>query len=307
MTSMSSPGPKLTYEFIDPEQQIGSDGFSFVERFLQTTGRTEIGWHYITDLAWIFGRVKHWPRTHRILDAGGGSGPLQFFLADLGFQVTNIDMVLSRPAPVDAKRYRMTCKRLKHFDETSYAAHLRQQWSSDVKSMTARVSRSVRFRLGRMRAHLRAAFQHSTSPGRVEWVTGNLSDLRDIPSGTFDAVVSLSALEHIPLEQLATALSELSRVSRPGASWAVTTSGTEQASAWLHEPSQGWCFSAADLEARFGATAAQAQDPAGVLQRYRDCAYLKDHLAGFYRRTDRSGMPWGVWEPRYIPVGLSRG
>ena len=104
----------LTFEFIDPEQQIRSDDFLFVERFLRDTGLTEIGWHYITDITWIYSKVKQWPRTYRVLDAGGGNGPLQFLLAELGFHVANIDMVLPEPDPVEVLRYRLTQRRLVH-------------------------------------------------------------------------------------------------------------------------------------------------------------------------------------------------
>jgi hypothetical protein len=101
-------------------------------------------------------------------------------------------------------------------------------------------------------------------------------------------------------------LSEISRVLTSGASWAVTTSGTDQAATWLHEPSQGWCYSEDDLESRFGAVRARDQSPVQVMEHYRKCGYLKEHLAGFYRRSARNGMPLGVWDPKYIPVGLSR-
>ena len=298
----------LTFEFIDPDPLIGSEDFRVVERFLEATGRTEIGWHYITDIAWIHSRVKHWPRTHRILDAGGGSGPLQFLLAELGFQVTNIDMLLPEPPAAYVARYGLTQRRLTHFKETDYAGYIRGGGGS--------VRGALRWLKRRARAVLKRALPDRSRPnaavrdpsvGTIEWVIGNVCDLRDIPDRTFDAIVSLSSLEHIPLEQLGTALSELSRVLKPDAGWAVTTSGTELDRTWLHDPSQGWCYSVTDLNDRFSAASARHQDPAAILERYRNCAYLKEHLASFYRRTDRCGMPWGIWDPKYIPVGLSRG
>jgi len=299
----------LTFEFIDPDEQIGSDDFHFVERFLEATGRTEIGWHYITDIAWIYSRVKSWPRTHRIVDAGGGSGPLQFLLAELGFQVTNIDMVLPEPAAAHVERYRLTQRRLSHFEETGYAGFLRRLAVPDAKSRLKQVYRAMRTRMRRLQRQRSCVDPGARDPsvGTIEWIVGNLCDLREIPDRTFDAVVSLSAIEHIPIEQLGTALGELARVSKPEAAWAVTTSGTEQAATWLHGPSQGWCYSVVDLRDRFGAVGARDQDPAEMLERYRRSAYLREHLADFYRRTERCGMPWGIWDPRYIPVGLSRG
>lgn len=298
----------LTFEYIDPDEILGSEVFRFVERFLASTRRTEIGWHYITDIAWIYSKVKRWPRGYRILDAGGGGGPLQFLLAELGFHVTNIDMVLPEPRPVYFKRYDLSRRQLSHFMETGYAGHIRRFSRPGGWPFLRRILRAPRA-LSYAPRHDRWRSDAGLSDvriGRIEWVAGNLCDLREIPAGTFDAVVSLSALEHIPTEHLETALTEISRVLVPHANWAVTTSGTDRAMTWLHEPSQGWCYSEADLVSRFGAVRARDQNPTLVLRHYRECAYLKDHLAVFYRRGENNGMPMGIWDPKYIPVGLSR-
>jgi hypothetical protein len=229
-------------------------------------------------------------------------------LAELGFQVTNIDMVLPESLPDHFERYRLTRRQLSHFTETSYAGHIRRVSRLSGWSLLKRVIRALRAmsyapRHDRWRSD---AGLRDVRIGRIEWIVGNLCDLREIPAGSFDAVVSLSALEHIPIENLGAALSEISRVLTSGAGWAVTTSGTDQAATWLHEPSQGWCYSEDDLESRFGAVRAREQNPVQVMERYRKCDYLKEHLASFYRRSARNGMPLGVWDPKYIPVGLSR-
>jgi ubiquinone/menaquinone biosynthesis C-methylase UbiE len=79
----------------------------------------------------------------------------------------------------------------------------------------------------------------------------------EVLDNTFDAVVSLSAMEHIPYESSQVALNEIKRVLKPFARWSVTTSGTEKAKTWFHEPSQGNCFSSTDLEKIFGAKPAR--------------------------------------------------
>jgi hypothetical protein len=33
---------------------------------------------------------------------------------------------------------------------------------------------------------------------------------------------------------------------------------------------------------------------------------LRDNLASFYGRSGENGMPWGVWDPRYQPVGVCK-
>ena len=116
----------LRYEFIDPEEQIESEDFKFVESFLRSTKRTQIGWHYITDLTWVYSRVKTWPRDIQILDAGGGRGPVQFLLAELGMNVTNIDLVLPEPKIAQQKRYRTTLKTLPSLVQTGYAEHIKK-------------------------------------------------------------------------------------------------------------------------------------------------------------------------------------
>jgi 2-polyprenyl-3-methyl-5-hydroxy-6-metoxy-1,4-benzoquinol methylase len=303
----------LTYEFIDPDKQIGSAHFIFVKSFLEHTKRTNIGWHYITDIAWIYSQVKDWPRDFKILDAGGGGGPVQFLLAEMGFHVTNIDMVLE-PSPAYVSRYQTKLETLPSFVPTSYQDLLVEQRSStftrkikDIFKHSAPYKFYKRNNYAIMHKRWRSSVNLDSTPlGSVQWRIGNLCDMPEIPSDHFDAVVSLSAWEHIPYDSLNLALTEISRVLKPDARWAVTTSGTEQPTTWWHEPSQSNCFAVVDLEKHFGATSNGTQNPAEILEKYRQCNYLKDNLAEFYKKSGKYGMPWGIWEPKYIPLGLSR-
>ncbi len=142
--------------------------------------------------------------------------------------------------------------------------------------------------------------------GKLRWITGNLCYLPEIEKNTYDAVVSLSALEHIPFDMLNLALNEIKRVLIPNARWAVTTSATEKDETWLHEPSQGYCFSIQDLIQFFGMADDDSTDPAQILEKYHNCEYLKRNLSKFYFKSDKNGMPLGKWNPKYIPVGIYR-
>ncbi|MEH1983304.1 MAG: methyltransferase domain-containing protein [Nostoc sp.] len=304
----------LTYEFIDPELQIASNDFSFVESFLKETGRTQIGWHYITDITWIYSRVKNWSRDLKILDAGGGNGPLQFLLAEMGFHVTNIDMALCEPPIAYSLRYQTKLKMLPSFEPTSYEEFLsggrRKSFKHPLKNLL-KANPIYKFWTHRKYAtshdKWRSLVHLSDTPlGSIQWCVGNLCQMPEIPSGNFDAVVSLSAWEHIPYELLDTALTEILRVLKSDARWAVTTSGTENLSTLWHEPSQSNCFSVTDIENLFGAETLNSQSPENILDKYRKCSYLKDNLAEFYKQSGKYGMPWGIWEPKYIPFGLSR-
>ena len=114
----------LQYEFINPDLQINSADFQFVESFFKMTDRTQIGWHYITDIMWIYSQIKEWPRDYKILDAGGGRGPVQFLMAELGFNVTNIDLNLNKPRFAYQKRYQCAYEVLPSFENTSYKTFL---------------------------------------------------------------------------------------------------------------------------------------------------------------------------------------
>jgi 2-polyprenyl-3-methyl-5-hydroxy-6-metoxy-1,4-benzoquinol methylase len=305
----------LSYEFIDPEQQISSEDFKDVESFLQLTGRTQLGWHYITDLCWIYSKVKQWPKGLKVLDAGGGVGPTQFLLAEMGFQVINIDLSLSEPPIAYKQRYQTDLEILPSFIPTSYSRFLSSS-NSDLKFILKKWIKSLPVykwcnslkysNLSTNSEKWREVVGLSEVPlGSITWYIGNLCEISEVASGSFDAVVSLSSLEHIPIDIFDEALEEINRILKPDALWALTTSGTEKSSTWFHEPSQGYCFSSSDFEERFGAKPLKVQKPSVILDKYKNCSYLKENLANFYKKSGQYGMPWGIWDPKYIPVGLS--
>jgi len=74
----------------------------------------------------------------------------------------------------------------------------------------------------------------------------------------------------------------------------------------FHEPSQSNCFFSADLEKIFGASQRVKQNPREMLQIYHNRSYLMENLAKFYFKSGKYGMPWGKWDPKYIPVGIFR-
>jgi 2-polyprenyl-3-methyl-5-hydroxy-6-metoxy-1,4-benzoquinol methylase len=304
----------LYYEFIDPSDQITSADFAEVESFLRDTGRTQIGWHYITDLTWLYRRARHWPNRLCILDAGGGgNGPLQFLLAELGHHVVNMDLHFPELPASYRRRYGTRLRHLPSHTSTDYVALLAP--NTRAERLKAMIKRTALYRTwrgwseGQQYAARHDAWRarHGLAHrdvGRIEWVRANLCAAPEMQSNSFDAVVSLSALEHVPLDLLPQALAEIRRLARPDAHWAVTTSGTEQERTWFHEPSRGHCFAEKDLQRLFGAHFKGGLDASTALQRYRECAYLRENLAEFYKRSGAYGMPWGIWDPKYIPVGL---
>ena len=299
----------LEFVFLDPEKIIASDDFSYIEKFLRKTNRRNIGWHYFTDIAWMFSKFKDWPRKWKILDAGGGRGPIQFLLAELGFNVTNIDLIHDSLNYTYSSRYKMSIRTLNSFSETSYLNHLDQY--RYISSLTSLIRNNFIFKGLKSKIF---TYRHDewrkknnlyNDPiGTIEIVKGNLCNMPDIADETFDAIVSLSALEHIPYNHLVNAVQEIKRVLKPNSKWAVTTSGTDKDKTWFHTPSNGSCFSTTDLVSVFEANQSFNQNPEEILLKYRNCNYLQDNLAKFYFKNGNNGMPWGKWDPKYIPVGI---
>ncbi|MDO9566765.1 MAG: class I SAM-dependent methyltransferase [Candidatus Desulfaltia sp.] len=236
-------------------------------------------------------------------------------MAELGFNVTNIDLNLNNPGVAYQKRYQCTYEVSPSFRNTSYKTFLdesnkakAQYLKTAIKNM---IKQSIPYKWWSAKRYIEKHEQWrrvnklaTTRTGHIKWLKGNLCNLPEVADNTFDAVVSLSAIEHIPSEDLKTAFKEIKRVVKPNACWAVTTSGTEKSETWFHEPSQGNCFSSNDIGDTFGAIPKGEQNPIEILQKYRNNSYLKENLAKFYFKSGRYGMPWGKWDPKYIPVGI---
>jgi 2-polyprenyl-3-methyl-5-hydroxy-6-metoxy-1,4-benzoquinol methylase len=303
---------RLRFRYLDPSALQATESFRFVHAFLVRTRRTQIGWHYVMDLAWLHSVVDAWPRQARILDAGGGRGPLQFLLAEMGFDVVNVDLHHEPPRPEEAERYAIEQVRLGEHGEQAYVRHLIAQQPSRTgaggRLREGALATAARRWLHRRRHERwrRSAGLANVRRGRITQVQADLTGMPHVATGSFEAVVSLSSLEHIPIGQLDAALAEIGRVVVPGGAIAITTSASASDQSWFHEPSKGWCFAAADLERRFDASDASTQSAATVLQNYRDNAFLRGNLASFYARSGDNGMPWGRWEPAYVPVAIWR-
>ena len=302
------------FEYLDPEKLVKTDDFKIIEAFLQLTRRTQIGWHYIIDLTWIYQQAKHWPAGTNVLDAGGGSGPVQYLLAEMGMNVINIDLFHPTESnlPFYGKRYALTFRHFESYKATDYVAHLKSvdksqsglTWLRKIIASSA-VTKKIRY-ITYFKKHdqwRQLAGLGNRSVGKITRIVGNLCNMPEIPTKSFDAVVSVSALEHIPIAILPSAIAEIKRVVLPNAFCAITTSATEKLT-WHHEPSKGLCFSDEDLNKYFGAAKFCDQTAVEVLENYKSSSYLKNHLANFYSLSGNNGMPWGKWDPQYIPVGI---
>ncbi len=257
----------------------------------------EFGWHYLLDLTWIIsllGPVK----GRRILDAGAGTGILQWYLAEQGAEVISVDRLSRARLPLRF-RSRYNVRGLRPGDLLPASRLLRDTFAETSKPP---------FRLKPQARDLAGLADLHRAKGRVVIYNQDLRDLSDLADASLDAVVAVSALEHNPPEELPVVVTELLRVLKPGG-MLLATLGAARDADWFHVPSQGWCYSDASLRRLFDlpADAPSNYDVYDTLfAALRGCVELRDNLASFYFRSGDNGMPWGRWDPQYQAVGVCK-
>jgi SAM-dependent methyltransferase len=257
----------------------------------------EFGWHYLLDLTWMLSHLGK-VNGRRILDAGAGVGILQWYLAEQGAEVLSVDRESRAHLPLRfRRRYRVEGLRVRDLAPAWQALHYQMVREKKPFRKLA-VSGWEVMQAGRTRI----------PEGRVVIYNQDLKNLADIPSYTMDAVVAVSSLEHNPPAELEEVIAELMRVLKPGGKL-LATLGAARNQDWFHKPSQGWCYSEASLRCFFDLPAsapANYDQYDELFNALRECAELRDNLAAFYTHSGNNGMPWGVWDPQYQPVGVCK-
>ncbi len=261
----------------------------------------QLGWHYDLDLAWIASQIED-PTGMRILDAGGGTGVLQWWLADHGAEIVSVDRLDRSDL---SGRYRLAYR-----VDGLRPEDLDPAWRGVWRRLT-QADKSIGYRLtGAMRAGLTGIFGPfiPKAAGHVILYRHSLKTMPDLEDDSFDAVVSVSALEHNDPSALPLVVDELMRILRPGGTLLATLSAARDDD-WYHEPSQGWCLTEATLLNAFSMSpdgAANFSEYDSLFADVRDSQVLRERLAPMFFESGESGMPWGVWDPKYQPVGVRR-
>jgi SAM-dependent methyltransferase len=253
----------------------------------------EFGWHYLLDLTWIIQNLGT-IRGKRLMDAGAGTGILQWYLAQGGAEVLSVDRSSRSELPL-------------HFRRRFYTKGLRQQ---DLVPTSQVIRARLRGQGGMavLERDLLSLPRTKSNSGSVIIYNQDLQNLADIPDGSVDAVGAVSALEHNPPETLPLVVAELTRVLKPGG-LLLATLGAARDQDWYHEPSRGWNYTDASLRRLFdisptvSSNYAQYDELFGAL---KACTELRSGLAAFYSRSGNNGMPWGKWDPQYQPVGVRK-
>lgn len=256
----------------------------------------ELGWHYLLDLSWAAGLLGPL-MPGRVLDAGAGVGLMQWWMAERGATVISVDKERHRGlTPEMWERFRVKGLRL--------GDRLDLHWRPYPPSANPLrwLVRGARAALWRRRIVGRLA---RPEHGQVVFYNADVARLDDMPDASVDAVVSISALEHNAPERLPQCLAELVRVLKPGAPLVATISAARDAD-WYHEPSSGWCYTEQRIRELFGLADCPSnfEEYGRLFEELRGCDYLRRNLGELYFRSGNNGMPWGVWDPKYMPVGV---
>lgn len=257
--------------------------------------RISYGWHYHLDFAWIVQTLSQLgvrPGA-TVADVGAGNGVLQFLLASLGYHVVSIDYsdrALSRRMRLG---YRIRDTKSDVRFEHSYLEHIGRGSPATAKNLEngSRFNGLARLLIGRLR-----------SRGSVVRVRADMRRIDALQPQSVDAVVSVSAIEHLEMDAVASAIAEFRRILRPGGPIVVTTSASS-GDTWFHEPSRGLCFSEEDLSGLFAVPKGWG-DYGAALNALDASTHLKSLLHRSYFVSGDNGMPWGEWAPSYVPVGV---
>jgi ubiquinone/menaquinone biosynthesis C-methylase UbiE len=284
----------LGVDLLDQEREL-------VESFRRRADQLGISlvWHYLLDLSWIARRLGN-PSGRYILDAGAGTGVMQWWLADRGAEVLSVDRQSRRDLSM---RFRMAY-RVEGLSNTDLTNPYLLAWR---RVRDKRLSKRERF-LAPIRA-LGAgvlASVYRKAPGSVILCHDDLGKLEEIPDNMMDAVVSVSALEHNNPNQLGAIVDELMRVIKPGGCL-IATLGAARDHDWFHKPSKSWCYTDRTLRQVFRlsdtvqSNYSQYDD---LFAGLRTCDELSKNLSPYYFKSGNNGMPWGVWDPKYQSVGI---
>ena len=85
----------------------------------------------------------------------------------------------------------------------------------------------------------------------------------------------------------------------------ITVSAAEDKD-WFFEPCRGWCFTENTLRKMFGLENAPSNygDYQKLFADLKASGEIRKRIARVYFESGDNGLPWGVYEPHYQPVGI---
>lgn len=258
------------------------------------------GWHYALDWTWvasIIGDVS----GKTILDAGAGIGLMQWYFASKGAKVISVD------------RSDRTCipfHLLNRFNVTGYRPEDNPLSIKEILNIIngkARLSRRIKAIVRGVIGEMMLLGKSYINKGSVRFLNKDLRRLAEIRDNSVDIVISISALEHNELiSNVKEIIQELDRVLVSGGMMLITLPASAEKD-WFFSPAYSWCFTESTLRDLFDLdndSSSNFHEYRNFFEKLSKSETLKKNISLRYYFQPKSGMPWGKWDPKYLPVGI---
>lgn len=286
-----------------------ADKVKEIDRLCQVLWRG-LGWHYLLDLIWILNILEkaEIPSGATIVDAGGGHGMLQYLLAERGYNVISVDYSPRRIPRIPSRLYDIELMGdLGVVGRDEYSEHIARLnlARAKLKQLRYRIQRD-KFTPLRLLYMLLLRALGRRIPGRIHFYHADMMNMGELKDGSVNAVVSVSAMEHMHREDIPKAVQEFERILNPNGIMAITLSAARDDD-WFSETAQGWCFAAATLRDLMDVSIDDlfsADDYDRVMAGLQPSQALIKRMSSSHFISGENGMPWGQWDPKYVPVGI---
>ena len=208
------------------------------------------GWHYDMDMTWILEKLDNLrlKKGSSILDAGAGLGPLQYILAARGYNIISLDFK-KRKIPKEVKKiFKVIDNQSQSF---SYNHSYQEFISLNKKNISINIfgyysinkiiffiKRKIKSKIYRLIEY----YKKKKYYGSITFVRGAFHQL-PFDNEYFDAVISVSALEHADISLFDENIKQMVRVTKKNSPTMITTSINNLDHDTFDKQTAGYCFS----------------------------------------------------------------
>jgi 2-polyprenyl-3-methyl-5-hydroxy-6-metoxy-1,4-benzoquinol methylase len=260
------------------------------------------GWHYFLDWAWVIKNIDNIDNKI-ILDAGAGIGLLQWYLANKGANVISVDRSDRTCCPHNLVR-RFNVSGLRPEDTPLGLSDIANLFRPIGHKTSKRIKVLVRGFIGNLRTMGKSI---PRSKGSVKLYNTDLVNLSEISEESVDVIVSISALEHnSTISKIRDIIRELGRVLKPGGTMLITLPASRDRD-WFLDSAYAWCLTDETIRNIFelsSETPSNYGEFNAILNEIKGSTTLRRNVSSSYYLSPKSGMPWGKWDPKYLPVGI---
>lgn len=299
---MASRIELLTESLIDERPDLALEVLAHSSRLA-----IPLGWHYLLDIAWVLRELEGRP-PGRLLEIGGGTGLIQFILAGRGWEVISADMRQRTLPPRLAHLFRIKVLKSSRAIEHDYINHIdRKTMKQKLLAPAKAAVHALRGRSGAGAARKVASRPGAPLQPEITFYQCEASSMVELADGSVDAVISISALEHNTAENARKVIAEGERIVKPGGVILHTTSAVAKGGGF-HEESFSWLYDEKGLAELYNLNDYETNyaEAERIDAEFRQPRHLARWLSWTYFADGKNGMPWGIWDPKYLPVGVRK-